>query len=200
GCLTRVIILFISKGKNSHILRFDEEQFFIYLLPPIIFNARFQVKKKQFFQNFLTIMLLGVIGVFISTTIISVGNMQTHSFILFIFPHFNSFGLKKRSLIPANSPICLGSWWLFPKVGFAGLIIRDYLGKYSIHCNHLLVCFMVFFITELISFLTLNSAIGTIFSSSATVCTLQVLNQDDTPLLYNLVFGEGVVNDATSVV
>ncbi|KAL6968430.1 Sodium/hydrogen exchanger 3, partial [Sarracenia purpurea var. burkii] len=27
-----------------------------------------------------------------------------------------------------------------------------------------------------------------------------VLNQDETPLLYSLVFGEGVVNDATSVV
>lgn len=27
-----------------------------------------------------------------------------------------------------------------------------------------------------------------------------MLNQDDTPLLYSLVFGEGVVNDATSVV
>lgn len=29
---------------------------------------------------------------------------------------------------------------------------------------------------------------------------LQVLNQDETPLLYSLVFGEGVVNDATAVV
>lgn len=29
---------------------------------------------------------------------------------------------------------------------------------------------------------------------------VQVLNQDETPLLYSLVFGEGVVNDATSVV
>jgi NhaP-type Na+/H+ or K+/H+ antiporter len=28
----------------------------------------------------------------------------------------------------------------------------------------------------------------------------QVLNQDETPFLYSLVFGEGVVNDATSVV
>ncbi|XP_048498463.1 sodium/hydrogen exchanger 4 isoform X2 [Beta vulgaris subsp. vulgaris] len=108
GCLTGMIILLISKGKNSHIVRFDEELFFIYLLPPIIFNAGFQVKKKQFFQNFLTIMLFGVIGVFISTTIISTG-----------------------------------SWWLFPKVGFAGLTARDYL------------------------------AIGTIFSSTDTVCTLQ---------------------------
>ena len=29
---------------------------------------------------------------------------------------------------------------------------------------------------------------------------LQVFNQDETPLLYSLVFGEGVVNDATFVV
>jgi len=29
---------------------------------------------------------------------------------------------------------------------------------------------------------------------------MQVLSQDENPLLYSLVFGEGVVNDATSVV
>ncbi|XP_024959341.1 sodium/hydrogen exchanger 4 isoform X2 [Cynara cardunculus var. scolymus] len=80
-------------------------------------------------------MLFGVVGVFISTSIVAAG-----------------------------------SWWLFPKLGFEGLTISDYL------------------------------SIGTIFSSTDTVCTLQVLNQDETPLLYSLVFGEGVVNDATSVV
>ncbi|GAB2217616.1 hypothetical protein Droror1_Dr00000815 [Drosera rotundifolia] len=135
GCITGMIILLISKGRNSHILRFDEELFFIYLLPPIIFNAGFQVKKKQFFQNFLTIMMFGVIGVFVSTSIIAAG-----------------------------------SWWLLPKIGLHRLTAREYL------------------------------AIGTIFSSTDTVCTLQVLHQDETPLLYSLVFGEGVVNDATSVV
>ncbi|XP_043692024.1 sodium/hydrogen exchanger 4-like isoform X2 [Telopea speciosissima] len=115
GCLTGTIILLWSKGTNSHIVRFNEELFFIYLLPPIIFNAGFLVKKKQFFRNFITIMLFGVVGVFISSAIIAAG-------------------------------------------------------------------------------------IGTIFSSTDTVCTLQVLNQDETPLLYSIVFGEGVVNDATSVV
>ncbi|GKV07544.1 hypothetical protein SLEP1_g19301 [Rubroshorea leprosula] len=43
-------------------------------------------------------------------------------------------------------------------------------------------------------------AIGAIFAATDSVCTLQVLSQDETPLLYSLVFGEGVVNDATSVV
>jgi sodium/hydrogen exchanger 8 len=96
---------------------------------------RFQVKKKQFFQNFVAIMLFGVVGVFISFAIISAG--------------------------------CS---FVFPKLGLGKLLIQDYL------------------------------ALGTIFSATDSVCTLQVLSQDDTPLLYSLVFGEGVVNDATSVV
>ncbi|KAL7590831.1 hypothetical protein Lser_V15G35597 [Lactuca serriola] len=135
GCVVGTIILIISNWKSSHFLRFDEQLFFIYLLPPIIFNAGFQVKKKKFFQNFLPIMLFGVTGVFISTSIVAAG-----------------------------------CWWVFPKFGLKGLTISEYL------------------------------SVGTIFSSTDTVCTLQVLHQDETPLLYSLVFGEGVVNDATSVV
>ncbi|XXG44807.1 hypothetical protein AAC387_Pa02g0060 [Persea americana] len=109
------------------------------------------VKKKQFFHNFLPIMLFGVVGVFISAAIISAAPMTVGY----------SFAASSRS----NS-----DWWLFPKVGFTGLEPQDYF------------------------------ALGVIFSSTDTVCTLQVLHQDETPLLYSLVFGEGVVNDATSVV
>ncbi|KAK8511252.1 hypothetical protein V6N12_033530 [Hibiscus sabdariffa] len=115
GLCTGVIILLTTGGKSSHLLVFSEDLFFNYLLPPIIFNAGFQVKKKQFFRNFMTIMLFGAVGTLISFAVISV-------------------------------------------------------------------------------------AIGAIFSATDSVCTLQVLNQDDTPLLYSLVFGEGVVNDATAVV
>eukprot|EP00249_Psilotum_nudum_P011862 c23429_g1_i3 orf=369-2054(+) len=136
GLVSGIIVLVTSKGANSHILQFNEELFFIYLLPPIIFNAGFQVKKKQFFRNFVAIVLFGVIGVFISFAIISAGCRL-------LFPKFN-----------LDTPF----------------LIRDYM------------------------------VLGVIFSSTDTVCTLQVLHQDETPLLYSLVFGEGVVNDATSVV
>ncbi|KAF9607453.1 hypothetical protein IFM89_035591 [Coptis chinensis] len=115
GLCTGVIILLTTGGLSSHVFVFSEDLFFIYLLPPIIFNAGFQVKKKQFFRNFMTIMLFGAIG-------------------------------------------------------------------------------------TLISFVIIATAIGAIFSATDSVCTLQVLNQDETPFLYSLVFGEGVVNDATSVV
>ncbi|KAG8370055.1 hypothetical protein BUALT_Bualt14G0077800 [Buddleja alternifolia] len=115
GVGTGVVILLISKGKSSHLMVFSEDLFFFYLLPPIIFNAGFQVKKKQFFRNFMTIILFGALG-------------------------------------------------------------------------------------TVISFITISLAIGAIFAATDSVCTLQVLSQDETPLLYSLVFGEGVVNDATSVV
>lgn len=135
GLCTGVVILLVSGGKSSHLLVFSEDLFFIYLLPPIIFNAGFQVKKKQFFVNFMTIMMFGAIGTLVSCAIISLGAIQT-----------------------------------FKKLDIGFLDIGDYL------------------------------AIGAIFAATDSVCTLQVLHQDETPLLYSLVFGEGVVNDATSVV
>ncbi|CAA6663560.1 unnamed protein product [Spirodela intermedia] len=121
-----------DKWHSSHFLSFDEELFFIYLLPPIIFNA---VKKKQFFRNFSIIFLLGAVGTLISFCFISAG-----------------------------------SYFLFKMIGVTSFGIQQYL------------------------------AIGAIFSATDSVCTLQVLNQDETPLLYSVVFGEGVVNDATSIV
>ncbi|BBH10367.1 sodium hydrogen exchanger 2, partial [Prunus dulcis] len=135
GLCTGIVILLNTEWKSSRVLVFNEDIFFIYLLPPIIFNAGFQVKKKRFFQNFMTIMLLGAVGSFISFVI-----------------------------------VWLGSLHLFEKMDIGFLEMNDYL------------------------------ALGAIFSATDTVCTLQVLNQDETPLLYSLVFGEGVVNDATSVV
>nr|CAN99589.1 vacuolar Na+/H+ antiporter [Mesembryanthemum crystallinum] len=135
GLATGVVILLFSGGKSSHLLVFSEDLFFIYLLPPIIFNAGFQVKKKQFFRNFITIIVFGALGTLVSFTIISLGAME-----------------------------------FFKKLDIGSLELGDYL------------------------------AIGAIFAATDSVCTLQVLHQDETPLLYSLVFGEGVVNDATSVV
>ncbi|KDO44979.1 hypothetical protein CISIN_1g043481mg, partial [Citrus sinensis] len=129
------VVLLASKDRSSHLLVFNEDLFFLYLLPPIIFNAGFQVKKKQFFKNFTTMLLFGICGTVISFYLISVGAFS-----------------------------------IFKKMGMTSLRIQDFL------------------------------AIGAILSATDSVCTLQVLSQDETPFLYSIVFGEGVVNDATSIV
>ncbi|MED6108674.1 monovalent cation:H+ antiporter, CPA1 (nhx1) [Stylosanthes scabra] len=135
GLCSGVVVLLVTKFHSTELLIFSENLFFLYLLPPIIFNAGFQVKKKQFFKNFTTILLFGVFGTVISFCTISVG-----------------------------------AFLLIGKTGIVSLSIEDYL------------------------------AIGAILSATDSVCTLQVLSQDETPLLYSIVFGEGVVNDATSIV
>ncbi|KVH94428.1 Cation/H+ exchanger [Cynara cardunculus var. scolymus] len=68
GLGTGCVILLTSGGKSSRILEFQQEFFFMYLLPPIIFNAGY-----QFFRNFMTIVSYGAIGTLISFAIISYG-------------------------------------------------------------------------------------------------------------------------------
>jgi hypothetical protein len=43
-------------------------------------------------------------------------------------------------------------------------------------------------------------ALGAILAATDSVAALQVISQDRFPLLYSVVFGEGVINDATSIV
>lgn len=43
-------------------------------------------------------------------------------------------------------------------------------------------------------------ALGAILAATDSVAALQVIHQDRFPLLYSMVFGEGVINDATSIV
>lgn len=47
--------------------------FFDALLPPIIFNAGFSVKKKNFFRNFCTLVLFGVVGTFMTAAMVAAG-------------------------------------------------------------------------------------------------------------------------------
>ncbi|XP_027107616.1 sodium/hydrogen exchanger 1-like isoform X2 [Coffea arabica] len=135
GLASGAVVLLVRKGQSSQVLVFNEDLFFIYLLPPIIFNAGFQVKKKRFFKNFSVILLFGIFGTIISFCLIT-----------------------------------LGAFLLFKKIGITSLTMKDCL------------------------------AIGAILSATDSVCTLQVLSQEQTPFLYSAVFGEGVVNDATSIV
>ncbi|CAG7896650.1 unnamed protein product [Brassica rapa] len=135
---------------------------------------------SNLFYSFLTILSFGVIGVFISTTI-----------------------------------ILFGTWWLSPKLGFKGLTARDYLDGFESECflfliqpseaySHQLILFALyrFLIFEksisVLRFLLLKLVCLQNFTIS--MLTLHILHQDETPLLYSLVLGEGVVNDATSVV
>ena len=72
-------------------LSFEPQLFFFLLLPPIIFEAGYSLKKKDFFANFWTISLFAVIGTIISTFIIG--------FLVY------ALGLMKFANIDSTSPL-----------------------------------------------------------------------------------------------
>eukprot|EP00241_Pyramimonas_parkeae_P002270 CAMPEP_0114245104 /NCGR_PEP_ID=MMETSP0058-20121206/11704_1 /TAXON_ID=36894 /ORGANISM="Pyramimonas parkeae, CCMP726" /LENGTH=517 /DNA_ID=CAMNT_0001358107 /DNA_START=427 /DNA_END=1981 /DNA_ORIENTATION=- len=119
------------------ILHFNSDLFFNVMLPPIIYNAGFNMRKRLFFRNFLSICSLGILGTLLQFALLS-----------------------------------SAAWFIFGRQPTLGLHINfgDCL------------------------------AVGAIFASTDSVVALQVIKQDKHPLLYSLAFGEGVLNDATSVV
>ena len=56
--------------EELNFLSFEPELFFFLLLPPIIFEAGYSLKKRDFFANFWTISLYAVFGTIISTFIV----------------------------------------------------------------------------------------------------------------------------------
>ncbi|CAI5461042.1 unnamed protein product [Closterium sp. Yama58-4] len=119
---------------------FSPEIFFYGLLPIIIFNAGYALKKKDFFRNFWTITLFAVVGTIISTLV---------------------YGLATYSLVRA---------------GIVTHITSD-------------------------SPLLESLIFGSLISAIDPVATLSILQDVQAPtLLYNLVFGESLVNDAVSIV
>ncbi|KAF1870118.1 hypothetical protein Lal_00017698 [Lupinus albus] len=202
GLCTGVIILMFSGGKSSHLLVFSEDLFFIYLLPPIIFNAGFQVKKKQFFVNFITIVMFGAVGTLICWTIITFGAIQ-------IFKRMGIHSLELEdylaigAIFAATDSVCTlqrrkrrGSHEIIylrspPKLSLQTDTTSSFARKRKARSHKTFI-----FLSKLNS---QTEPKGSIVPNLLRM-VMQVLNQDETPLLYSLVFGEGVVNDATSVV
>eukprot|EP01091_Cochliopodium_minus_P016314 TRINITY_DN6070_c0_g1_i1.p1 TRINITY_DN6070_c0_g1~~TRINITY_DN6070_c0_g1_i1.p1 ORF type:complete len:580 (+),score=137.75 TRINITY_DN6070_c0_g1_i1:55-1794(+) len=107
GCLLGLIIRFFTTvDKLKSLITFDQETFFIYLLPPIIFESGYNMHRKRFFKNFGSIAALAFVG----TTI----NAFLFSGLLFLCSNVGMFGSVKfsyletlifGSLISATDPV-----------------------------------------------------------------------------------------------
>lgn len=137
GGLARVLS---PSQEELDFLSFEPEIFFFLLLPPIIFEAGYSLRKKSFFANFWTILLYAVGGTLVSTFIIGYA-------IYFL-------GIMGVIDIDRSSPM------------------------------------------EALMF-------GALISAVDPVATLSIMGNPEIncdPLLYSLVFGESVLNDAVAIV
>lgn len=151
GTLTILIGTLVGMGDYlagdvvTNYIAFDTHLFQLYLLPPIIFDAGFSLKKKGLFDNLGTILLFAVFGTLVSTVLM-------------------------------------------------GAIVFWYIEYQEAGSADVLECGM---------FGALISAVDPIASLAVFSSVFKIDNdsrQGQNPLLYNLVFGESVLNDAVSIV
>jgi sodium/hydrogen exchanger-like protein 6/7/sodium/hydrogen exchanger 8 len=60
GCIVSYLAYLNGYHDFNHIMTFDANFFFYFILPPIIFAAGYNMKRKEFFKNFTNIAIFGV--------------------------------------------------------------------------------------------------------------------------------------------
>jgi len=119
-------------------MQFKESTFFVFILPPIIFAAGYNVKKRNFVSNFGYIALFGVFGTLISFIVLS-------SLILL----WNDALNNSTSSLRLSQKECL--------------------------------------------------LLASVLCATDTVAALTIVKEKTYPTLNSILFGEGVVNDAVSI-
>ena len=66
GMLISFIEYYSDNDKLVKLLKFDDNTFFYFCLPPIVFASGFNMQRGNFFANIKNVMLFGVLGTFVA--------------------------------------------------------------------------------------------------------------------------------------
>lgn len=139
--------MYFGYTQINDILEFSESLFFFVCLPPIVFSAGYNMKRKKFFQHFNYIALFGIAGTFACFVLFSL----LTSLLFYIQP------MEKY----------------IPETGMTEefrLTLREILLLCSLMC------------------------------SSDVVAAVSLIDFQKEPKLFSMVFGEGITNDAVSII
>ena len=173
-------------------MKFDDEIFFTFILPPIIFAAGYNLRSKSFFKYFMYIFVFGVVGTIITfsvvaplTYIASNNNMFRLSFSQDIIhpENVSNSSHYDNLIIPTNKNN--------DTVIIPNNINDDYKEEiiYNIEQGQILN----FSLKEILMF-------SAVISATDSVAALTFVKEDTEPKLFALLFGEGVINDAVCIV
>ncbi len=97
GIVISLIVSLSSSNSSNNILKFDEEIFFNLILPPIIFAAGYNLRKRAFFQYFSYSSLFGILGTFINFIFISSFLYFLNKLNIFYKPHTNEESINNSN-------------------------------------------------------------------------------------------------------
>ena len=147
--------IYAGKGEFQELMKFSDDLFFYFCLPPIVFASGFNMQRKKFFQNIRNIILFGLIGTFIA------------------FASFSAMTIWYKESLREK---------IF---GERGIIMKDGVtGEQSImNLSNLEVLLMC-----------------SLLCSTDVIAAVSLINPAEKPKLFSLVFGEGITNDAVSII
>lgn len=131
----------------NKLLEFNETTFFYVCLPPLVFSAGYNMKRKKFFEHFNYIALFGVLGTFACFVIFSIFTAA----VFYYEPMYKYVPLTGET------------------IKFE-LTLREILLLCSLMC------------------------------SSDVVAAVSLIDFQKEPKLFSMVFGEGITNDAVSII
>ena len=137
-----------SEKEFGDLMKFSDDLFFYFCLPPIVFASGFNMQRKKFFENIRNIILFGLVGTIIA---------------------FISFSLMT-------------------------ILYKDYIGEMT----------QVDGATGVTTMLDLSTIeiiiMCSLLCSTDVIAAVSLIKPDKQPKLFSLVFGEGITNDAVSII
>ncbi|CDW71290.1 sodium hydrogen exchanger [Stylonychia lemnae] len=147
GMLVSFLAFKLGHVELTEFLTFNENFFFYFCLPPLVFASGYNMQRKNFFDNFNNILIFGLVNTVIQFTLFSV-----FTWLMFKYQTFYKYH------------------------GETGTYEQFELSIFEI----LLMC--------------------SLLCSSDVVAAVSLINSEKQPKLFSLVFGEGVTNDAISII
>ena len=72
GLLISALAWYYEIGQFTDLMTFDDDLFFYFVLPPIVFASGFNMYRNNFFNNIQNVILFGVFSTFVAFTLFSV--------------------------------------------------------------------------------------------------------------------------------
>ena len=189
GIIITLLIKIISPSSDfTKSLGFDDEIFFTFILPLIIFGAGYNLRRRSFFKYFMYIFLLGVVG-----TLIAFGVVAPITYL------FNSFDIFYLSFSQYDYPT------LLRMNGESNETIAAIMANITSNITNSTIngtepapvqyppIKLDFSVQDIFLF-------AAVISATDAVAALTFIHEDTEPKLFAILFGEGVVNDAVCIV
>lgn len=186
GILITILIKIISPSSDfTKSLGFDDEIFFTFILPLIIFGAGYNLRRRSFFKYFMYIFLLGVVGTLIAFGVVAPVTYFANSFKIF-YLSFSQYDYETllRMNGETNETIAL--------------IMSNITNNTTNNITNIEniknpPIQLDFSLQDIFLF-------AAVISATDAVAALTFIHEDTEPKLFAILFGEGVVNDAVCIV